>query len=115
VCAAQELYRAGTIANRGFTTFSAVYDGLECDERPLIADLQGRCGFDARYVAPDPSAELAQLEPDRFRDRPDMATSGTTTLFDAAQSASVRVVLTGELSDNYLLGRGFVFDSLLRQ
>ena len=37
------------------------------------------------------------------------------TLFDPAQSAGVRVLLTGELSDNYLRGRGFVFDSLLRQ
>jgi hypothetical protein len=36
-------------------------------------------------------------------------------LFDAAQQAGTRVVLTGELADSYLRGSPIVFDSLLRQ
>ena len=52
-----------------------MYDDPECDERPLIADVQRKYGFEARYVVPDLSAELAQLEPNGFRDRPEMATS----------------------------------------
>ncbi|MBV9359318.1 MAG: asparagine synthetase B [Chloroflexi bacterium] len=115
VCAAQELYRAGSATDTGFSTLSVIYDGLDCDERELIGDVQARYGFDARYLSPNRSREWLQLEPDGFRSRPELPTSGMATLFDAAQDAGQRVLLTGEVSDSIVRGSPLVIDSLLRQ
>src|SRR5207249_1849001 len=61
VCMAQELYRAGRADARGFTSFSLVFDGLECDERHLIGDIQAKYGFQARFVPPDGFYDWLQL------------------------------------------------------
>ena len=51
--------------------FSLVYDGLECDERPLIQDLQDRYGFPVRYVSPDGYYRWLETEPAGKREQMD--------------------------------------------
>ncbi len=115
VCAAQELYRAGSATDTGFSTLSVIFDGLDCDERELIRDVEARYGFDAHYLSPNPKREWLQLEPDGFRARPELPTSGMATLFDAAQEAGQRVLVTGEVSDAIVRGSPLVIDTLLPQ
>jgi asparagine synthase (glutamine-hydrolysing) len=117
VGAAQELFRLGVVANPGFATFSAVFDGCEYDERRRIESVQERwgCGFPAHYLAPNETREWQPLQPDGFRPRPELPTAGIATLFDGAQAAGTRVLLSGEVADSYLRGSPYVIDSLVRQ
>jgi asparagine synthase (glutamine-hydrolysing) len=114
VCVAQELYRSGQVKNGGFATFSNVYDGLDCDERPYIEEVQTRYGFEAHFLAPDRTREWLPLMPSGFRARPEIPTTGLLTMFDAAHAAGTRVLLTGEVADSWLRGSPLVFESLLR-
>jgi asparagine synthase (glutamine-hydrolysing) len=116
VCAAQELYRAGRSLDHGFTSFSTVFDGLECDERPRIEDTQSKYGFDARYTPPPPFNGLVRLEPRYFAEEPTMSSedSGGPMMQAVAERGS-RILLTGDVADAYVGGSRYVFDSLLRQ
>lgn len=115
VCTAQELYQSGRADNRGFTTFSMLYDGLECDERVLIGDVVGKYGFAARYLSATNSIVHLQLDPSRFLSSPQRAVSEIDVGLDAAGREGVRVMLTGEVGDTCLTGSPYVFDSLLRR
>jgi asparagine synthase (glutamine-hydrolysing) len=115
VAFAQDLYRSGSVPNTGFGSLSIVYDGLDCDERPLIQELQARFGFDAHYLRPDPTREWLQLEPGGFRSRPELPTAGLATMLDVAETDGRRVLLTGEVADNVVRGTPLAIDSLLRR
>ncbi|MGE3908765.1 MAG: asparagine synthase-related protein [Chloroflexota bacterium] len=114
-CVAQELYGAGLAESAGFATLSAVYEGLECDERPYITATQEKYGFAAHLIAPDASIEPPIGQPTSFRERPNMATSGFDTILREASRLGVRALLTGEISDSCVRGSPLVLDSLLRR
>ena len=116
VCTAQQLYREGAVANRGFTSFSAVFDGLACDERQLIRDIQELYGFDARYIPSGEESGRLRLDASGFRESPNMGTSNLRDpICSAAGNAGVRVLLSGDWADSCVGGSRLVFDSLLRQ
>lgn len=114
VCLAQELYRSGDVRDNGFATFSAVYPGLECDEQPLIEEVQRKYGFSAHLVTPDADNEWSLATPRGFCPRPGLAVAGLDALFSASVDAGVRVLLTGEIADACVRGSALVFDSLIR-
>lgn len=114
-CTAQELYRAGRAEDRGFTTFSNVYDGLECDERDYIADVQAKYGFTAQYIPSVGRATWLQLEPVGFRESPLSRNTEFEAVLGAASGAGVRALLTGNNADAIVAGSPLVFDSLIRQ
>lgn len=116
VCTAAELYRAGRVEDRGFIAFNLAFDGLECDERPLVEDIRRKYDLDVRYVAPP--RELGWLDPDPRGFLASPTTSAGSllqTLFAAAPQAGVRVMLTGDIADAVVRGSRLVFESLLRQ
>jgi asparagine synthase (glutamine-hydrolysing) len=113
-CAAQEVYRTGRAQDHGFTSFSLVFDGLDCDERELVEDVQAKYGFRAEYLpVPDLTGEL-QLEPVGFLDSPMARPNAGEAIFEAACRAGVRTLLTGDVADGCVRGSPLVFDSLLR-
>jgi asparagine synthase (glutamine-hydrolysing) len=114
VCAAQELFGAGRAVDTGFATLSIVYDGLECDERPLIEATQHKYGFAAHFLAPDLASESPAEGKPGFRERPTLATSGFDTLLREASHLGMRTVLTGEIGDACVRGSPLVLDSLLK-
>lgn len=115
-CTARELYRQGRAIDRGFISFSHVFGPLDCDERPFIEDIAAKYGFVAQYLDAGDFAGRLQLEPRGFQEGPNMGIAeGRDRIFRAAQSAGVRVLLTGHIADAYVKGSGLVFDSLLRQ
>jgi asparagine synthase (glutamine-hydrolysing) len=116
VCTAQELFRAGRAVDRGFMTFSGVFDDLDCDERDRIGDSQAKYGFDARYVPMPTVASWLRSEPRGFQESPTLGVPELReTYYGAIAETGARVVLTGEIADACILGSPFVFDSLLRQ
>lgn len=116
VCSAQELYRAGRAVDHGFTSFSAVFAGQDCDERPLIEEMRAKYGFPACYFPPGKSAGKLQLQPKNFAEEPHMHSApGENALLRTAVERGVRVLLTGDVADAYVGGSRLVFDSLLRQ
>ena len=114
VCLAQELYRSGDVAGTGFTTFSSVYPGLDCDERPLIEEVEAKYGFPAHYLAPEADNEWSLTAPQGFRPQPRLNVTGAGSLYSASADAGVRVLLTGDIADSGVRGSELVFDSLVR-
>jgi asparagine synthase (glutamine-hydrolysing) len=113
---AQELYRRRDLDNAGFATFSSVFDDPECDERPLIEDVQAKYGFDAQFIADGGFAGRLQVEPWGFQESPNMGvTEARDAVFGAISRASVRVLLSGTGADGCVGGSRRVLDSVLRQ
>jgi asparagine synthase (glutamine-hydrolysing) len=114
-CVAQELYQSGRAENRGFTSFSSVFEGLDCDERPLIEDVRTKYGFAAKYVSCGSFGGRLQPEPRGFQEAPNMGVpEGRDLIFGAANRAGVRVLLQGMTADACVAGSPLVFDSLIR-
>lgn len=113
-CSAQEVYRAGRAVDRGFQSFSLLFEGLDCDERDLIQDVVEQYGFPAHYLPHAPHSGWLRPEPASFQPSPLTRISELHALYGAAHRAGVRVLLTGDLADNCVRGSWQVFDSLLR-
>jgi asparagine synthase (glutamine-hydrolysing) len=116
VSTAQTLYRRGDAIDHGFTSFSTVFDGLACDERPFIEDTQRLYGFDTCYIPAGDEAGRLQLSPGGFVAAPNMGVAGVRdAIFGSAVERGVRAVMTGDLADNGLNGSWLIFDSFLRR
>jgi asparagine synthase (glutamine-hydrolysing) len=116
VCTAQEIYRQPGNVNPGFVTFSHVFDGLDCDERPLIETIRDKYDIDARFVEFRAAAGRLRTEPQGFYESPTVAFSQERdAMLGPAQASGVRAILTGEIADSCVAGSWLVFDSLLRQ
>ncbi len=114
-CTAQELYARGGAVNHGFASFSSIFDGLECDERPFIASVQAKYGFASYLVPTGQMTGRLGLEPGGFQEAPDVGIAGgRDTVFSTVEQAGVRTLLTGEIADACIYGSRMVFDSLLR-
>lgn len=115
-CTAQELYRTGRAEHRGFVSFSSVFEGLECDERHLIEDIQAKYDLDARYFPAKSFSGRLQIEPRSFFEAPNTGIQEESNLIlSAATQAGVRAMLTGDVADSCVGGSPLVFDSLLRK
>lgn len=115
-CSAMTLARSGAAPLPGFTTFTSVFDALDCDERPYIEDMRRMYGFDARYIPSEEGIGRLALAPAGFREAPNMGIGAARdAILGEAQAAGVRVLLTGDIADGCVGGSRFVFDSLLRQ
>jgi asparagine synthase (glutamine-hydrolysing) len=115
VCIAQELYRAGRAVDRGFVSFSLVFDDLACDEASLVRDVQANYPHAARLIPAAEQVSALSLTPAGFMRGPDKAVSELDALYAAASNTGTRVLLSGDVADSCLLGSRLVFDSLLRQ
>jgi asparagine synthase (glutamine-hydrolysing) len=114
VCTAQEVIKRGEASPAAFVTFSMVFDGVECDERHLIRDIEEKYGIDARYIAPEHAADGMSVMGAGFRERPTPPVGGVSDAYRVASQAGVRVLLSGEVADSCIQGSRFVFDSLIR-
>jgi asparagine synthase (glutamine-hydrolysing) len=114
VCVAHELMRSGQAPRREFATFSQVFNGLDCDERPFIRDVQAKYGFAAHFLPAEDAATWLQLEPRGFQESPNAILHVQQAAYAAATRAGVRVLLTGTLGDSSVGGSPLVFDTLLR-
>jgi asparagine synthase (glutamine-hydrolysing) len=113
-CAAQTLLRTGQAAVPDFVAISATYPGLDCDERPYVEATRDMYGFETRFVETDPQLEALKPLLTGFRESPRLPTGGTTSLFEAAASEGIPVVLTGEVADALMGGSPFMLDQQLR-
>lgn len=117
VCTAQELYRQGRAIDHGFTTYSSIFDGLECDERNLIEDVRAKYGFRARLVPDNLQSGWLQPAIRGFYESPFQPGGGARAvpLADAITADGIRVVLTGDIADACVRGGRHVFDGLVRR
>lgn len=114
-CVAHELYRSGRAQDRGFTSFTATFDGLACDERELVHAVQAKYGFAAEFLPFEEGVGRLQLQPTGFREGPSGGDVPLPSVFAAAGSRGIRVILTGTRGDLCVGGSPLVFDSLLRR
>lgn len=114
---AQCLLRDGAAADRGFETFSLIFPGLPCDERPYIREVVQMWGLKSNMLSPEPMDQAGMVRQIRqhldFPDYPNHAMSDP--LYRLANEKGIRVILTGLGGDDWL-GEGFPpYADLLRQ
>lgn len=95
--------------------FNLYFEGLQCDERPLVHEISKLYGLPIRYLRFTGEAPRLQPEPEGFYETPHAGlTEARDVLGAAAVEAGVRVILSGETADSYIGGSWLVFDSLLK-
>ncbi|WP_447972599.1 asparagine synthase (glutamine-hydrolyzing) [Nitrospira sp. Kam-Ns4a] len=114
---AQTLYRDGLAADQGFETFSLVFPGLPCDERPFIEEVERLWGLTSNRARPEAWEPTAWANCARqSQDFPGYP-NGTMAnpLRALAQEKGIRVLLTGGGGDEWLAGSFYHAADLLRQ
>lgn len=115
-CTAHALYRSGAAEDHGFKSFSSVFPGLDSDESAFIEDMQRQFGFEAECVPATGLSGRLQLNPEGFRESPNMGISSErNTMLARVSDSGVRVLLTGDVADACVMGSRQVFDSLLKR
>ncbi|MEP6958269.1 MAG: asparagine synthase (glutamine-hydrolyzing) [Nitrospirota bacterium] len=99
-----------------FQTFSLVFPGLPCDERPFIDDVTAQGSFPAHRIRPQAPALSGFLNDVlRYQDLPDHPNGAMgNSLRALAQQQGCRVLLTGSGADEWLTGSFFHYADLLR-
>jgi asparagine synthase (glutamine-hydrolysing) len=116
VCTAQEIFREEGTGGDRLMSMSHVFDGLDCDERPLIETIRDKYDMDTRFIEFDGSGGRLHLEPHCFLESPMMGFQfESNPMLEPAIAKGARVVLTGEVADACVMGSWIVFDSLLKQ
>lgn len=115
VCVAHEMYRSGQVSGPPLTSFSLTFEGLDCDERSLVEDIQRQYDCAVEYVPATSLVSWLELEPAGFIHPPKKYVSESDAIYQAAASAGVRLLLSGDVADSCVAGSPLVFDSLLRQ
>ncbi len=115
VSTALHLARTGRGPAPDFTAYSLLYDGLECDERPLIRDVQTAYDLPVEYVSPEGYYQWLQEAPQGFRISPTVGVNERDAIFKVASGQGVRVLLSGDVADATIRGSLYDFDALLRQ
>ncbi|MDF0651000.1 MAG: asparagine synthase-related protein [Nitrospira sp.] len=100
-----------------FQTFSLVFPGLPCDERPYIDDVVAQGSFRSHHVTPEtPSLGDFVQAVLRYQDFPDHPNGVMNApLRRLAQRQGCRVLLTGSGGDEWLTGSFFHYADLLRK
>ena len=65
VCMAQMLYRAGSVPDGGFETYSILFDTLPCDERRYIEEVVRKWGLSANFFVFEKQEAAMNLEVSR--------------------------------------------------
>jgi asparagine synthase (glutamine-hydrolysing) len=104
VCTASDLYRTGEASDRGFETYSMLFDTLPCDEREYIEAVTRRTGFPSNIFHYEREDAVSDL--DACRACADVRYAPiTVALMSALRDArgkGVRVLLSGTGGDEFL-------------
>ncbi len=116
-CTALYMAHTGRVPiNDKLLGFTSTFEGLSCDERDYVETIRDFWGFDVRFVASDSYAGRLELEPEGFREAPNIGIAGAkNSLYNQIVASGARLLLSGQCGDNIILGSHLVFDSLLRK
>ncbi len=106
VCTAHLLFQENSIDNKGFETFSLVFDQLPCDERHYIKEVAERWSIQANYFTHE--RYLSSLDLEEMIKYVDVGYFPTlisyAPLFSSAQRKGIKVMLHGFGGDDLLAG-----------
>jgi asparagine synthase (glutamine-hydrolysing) len=104
VCTASDLYRTGASRDRGFETYSMLFDTLPCDEREYVEAVTRRTGFPSNVFHYEREEAVSNL--DACRVDPDVRYAPITvalkSVLDDARQKGIRVLLSGTGGDEFL-------------
>jgi asparagine synthase (glutamine-hydrolysing) len=108
VCTAQVLYQEKSVPNRGFESFSLIFDTLPCDERFYISEVVNKWNIRANYFTYED--HLSSVDFEQTNQYLDIGYFPTLisyrSAFRVAQQKGIRVMLNGIGGDD-LLAVGF--------
>jgi len=106
VCTAQFMFQENSIRNKGFETFSLVFEELPCDERLYINEAVKKWDVKANYFTYE--KYLSCLDLQQMEKYIDVAYFPTlisyAPLFNSAQRKGIKIMLHGVGGDDLLLG-----------
>lgn len=99
-----------------FRTYSLIFPGLPCDERPFIDAVAAQGSFPSNCVLPKPPTMTGFLDDVlRYQDLPDHPNGAMNgSLRALARQQGCRVLMTGAGGDEWLTGSFFYYADLLR-
>ena len=116
VCVAQHLYREGRAVDRGFETFSMLFESLACDERHYIDEVVGKYDLRASFI--NFASEGSAIDVNRALEHPGVLYDPTTyacfPLLRAAHDRGSRACLWGVGGDEVLTAGSNYLGTLLR-
>ena len=108
VCTAQMIYREESFVNKGFQTFSKIFDRFPCDERIYINEVVNKWNIEANYILYETT--LSDMDFEQIQYFPDVgyfaSLFSNASLLKKAQEKGIRVMLDGVGGDD-LLAAGF--------
>jgi asparagine synthase (glutamine-hydrolysing) len=108
VCTAQMLYKEEPIVNKGFQTFSKIFNKFPCDERIYIKEVVNKWNIEVNYVLYETT--LSDMDFEQVQHFPDVGYFASLfsngPLLKKAQEKGIRVMLDGVGGDD-LLAAGF--------
>ena len=117
VCMAQKLYQEGGIENKGFETFSNVFDELPCDERPYIEAAVRKWNLTANTFVHEEN--VASVDIHKVHCYPDVLYDPTLCMFEPALKSAgqkgIKVILNGIGGDDLLASGFYHLADLLRR
>ena len=114
VCMAQEIYKAGEVPDRGFATFTLVFDQYSSfDERVYMEAVVKKYGLKSYCVQGDDLWPLKEIPPQQ--DEPFMGVNYSImkAAMEKVREKGINVVLTGHAGDHLLTGNRFYLADLL--
>jgi asparagine synthase (glutamine-hydrolysing) len=99
-----------------FQTYSLIFPGMPCDERPFIDAVAAQGSFPSNCIPPKPPTLTGFLDDvHRYLDLPDHPNGAMNDSLRAlASQQGCRVLLTGSGGDEWLTGSFFYYADLLR-
>jgi asparagine synthase (glutamine-hydrolysing) len=117
VCMAQKLYQEEAIENKGFETFSHVFDELPCDERPYIEAAVRKWNLTANTFVHERNASSADIH--KVHSYPDVLYNPTLFMAESALNSAgqkgIKVILNGIGGDDLLASGFYHLADLLRR
>lgn len=117
VCTAQKLYREGVVKDKGFETFSIVFDELSCDEKPYIEAVINKWKLTAHSFVYEENADSVDI--DRVRCYPDILYDPTLFMTEPplrrARERGIKIILSGIGGDDLLAAGFYHLADLLRR
>jgi asparagine synthase (glutamine-hydrolysing) len=106
VCTAQVLFKEGIVINKGFETFSLLFEGLPCDERFYIDEVVKKWNIQANYFDYDP--DYSGLSLDSVQHDPEISYAPTLAFLGIslrkAWEQRIKVMFNGIGGDELLFG-----------
>ncbi len=114
--AAERLGDGASVSAESLHSFTFTYPGLNCDEAPLVRELQITKGFEGTFIPYEGFRSGFAAPLPAFLEAPNCGIlEAQAALYGAAQSRGIRLLVNGDCAEGSVSGGWMMLDGLLRR